>query len=137
MLNKNDDVNMESAEEENADDLHINLGAKTEHRVAVKRYYDIFHNPLNTSRFIREVRLLSVINHECINNILCSIPPDEDNTAFESPYLIFEYMEYNLGQLLKSNKYLELVQIKFIVYQLLCGLKYMQGLSIVHRDLKP
>ena len=27
--------------------------------------------------------------------------------------------------------------VKFIIYQLLCGLLYMQSAHIVHRDLKP
>lgn len=43
----------------------------------------------------------------------------------------------DLKKLLKSNKYLEEVQCKSIIYDILCGLNYLHKARICHRDLKP
>lgn len=43
----------------------------------------------------------------------------------------------DLKKLLKTSKNLEEAQVKSIVYDILCGLKYLHAAKIVHRDLKP
>jgi len=43
----------------------------------------------------------------------------------------------DLKKLLKSSKHLEETQVKSIVYDILCGLKYLHAANIIHRDLKP
>ena len=43
----------------------------------------------------------------------------------------------DLKKLLKSSKHLEETQVKSIVYDILCGLKYLHAAKIIHRDLKP
>lgn len=43
----------------------------------------------------------------------------------------------DLKKLLKSDKHLEEVQVKSIVYDILCGLNYLHNKKIIHRDLKP
>ena len=43
----------------------------------------------------------------------------------------------DMKKLLKSNKYLEEIQCKSMIYDILCGLNYLHKASICHRDLKP
>jgi protein kinase len=51
-------------------------------------------------------------------------------------YLVFEYMEKNLYQLLKDNR-LDIVQIRNIMFQALQGMHFMHSKGMFHRDLKP
>ena len=54
-------------------------------------------------------------------------------------YLVFEYMEKNLYQLItdRKNKKLSEGQIRYILWQILQGVAYMHKYWFFHRDLKP
>ncbi len=51
-------------------------------------------------------------------------------------YLVFEYVQSDLYKVIKHSEISE-IHIKFIIYQVLCCLKYLHSGGIVHRDLKP
>lgn len=51
--------------------------------------------------------------------------------------MVLRLADADLKKLLKSNRHLEEVQVKSIVYDILCGLKYLHSKKIIHRDLKP
>lgn len=46
-------------------------------------------------------------------------------------------METDLGEVIKSNQYINEKQIMYFTYQLLKGMKYIHSANIIHRDLKP
>ena len=50
-------------------------------------------------------------------------------------YLVMEYVEMNLNQVIQIK--LDHERLSYLVYQLFCGLKYLNDNSIIHRDLKP
>jgi len=52
-------------------------------------------------------------------------------------YLVFEYMDTDLRKILESAQYMNREHIQYIMYQLLCGLKYVHSGNVIHRDLKP
>jgi len=56
---------------------------------------------------------------------------------FNEVYLLVRKCDMDLKKLLKSSKHLEQVQVKSIVYDILCGLNYLHSAKIIHRDLKP
>lgn len=60
-----------------------------------------------------------------------------------SKLVYFNYQDYggwDLSRVVKNSHKItgwSSAHVKFIVYQMLCGLLYMQSGRIVHRDLKP
>jgi mitogen-activated protein kinase 1/3 len=56
---------------------------------------------------------------------------------YSNVYLVIRKCDMDLKKLLKSSKHLEETQVKSIVYDMLCALKYLHSGNIIHRDLKP
>ena len=52
-------------------------------------------------------------------------------------YLVLEWADTDLMKLIQSPLYLSDLQVKQIMYQILCGVKYIHSANIIHRDLKP
>ena len=48
-----------------------------------------------------------------------------------------EYAESDLQRIIRSSLFLELQQVKEIMYKLLLGLHFMHSAKVLHRDLKP
>ena len=66
------------------------------------------------------------------------VPPDE--YTFKNLWTIQEYGGWDLSRIVKNAQKISgwgLKHVKYVTYQLLCGLLYMQSANIVHRDLKP
>ena len=68
---------------------------------------------------------------------LYDIIEPEDRENFNNLYLIFEASPSDLRKVFRSNFYLTERHIQTIMYNMLCGLKYIHSANIVHRDIKP
>ena len=83
-----------------------------------------------------EVRFLRKLNHENIVKLLEVIREQNSDVSY-----IFEYCDCNLFQFIENHRkqkmFISEMKIRNIVYQIICGVKYLHSCNIMHRDLKP
>ena len=54
---------------------------------------------------------------------------------FNCIYVVYDLMETDLSEVIKSEQPLENKHIKFFLYQILRGMRHMHDSNIIHRDL--
>jgi mitogen-activated protein kinase 1/3 len=108
----------------------------TGEKVAIKKIGNAFDNIIDAKRTLREIKLLRHMDHENVITIKDIVrPPQRD--IFNDVYIVYELMDTDLQRILRSNQTLTSDQCRFLVYQLLRGLKYVHSANILHRDLRP
>ena len=109
------------------------IDKKTKEQVALKKLFGAFQDDVDSQRTFREVMLLQELNgHDNIIRLLNVIRAENDLDL----YLVFDYMESDLFNVIRSN-ILQDIHKKFIIYQILKALKFIHSADIIHRDLKP
>ncbi|CAF0868036.1 unnamed protein product [Rotaria sordida] len=100
-------------------------------KVAIKRMKKKYYS-WQECMDLREVKALQKIRHA--NVIKLKEVIREDNNL----YMIFEYMNENLYELMKKrDRLFPETNVRNVIFQLLQGLTYMHKLGFFHRDLKP
>eukprot|EP01083_Nonionella_stella_P069665 185845_1 len=96
-----------------------------------------FHHIEDGKRLLRELRILRLLNgHDYIIRLLDILPPHKDD--FNTVYFVYKYSaNTDLQQFIFDSQRLSRRHAQQIMYQILCGLKYMHSAGIIHRDLKP
>ena len=54
---------------------------------------------------------------------------------FQSIYVVYDLMETDLNEVIKSGQLLEENHVKYFMQQILKGTKHMHDKNIIHRDL--
>ncbi|KAJ7296116.1 hypothetical protein O6H91_13G010200 [Diphasiastrum complanatum] len=108
----------------------------TGEKVAIKKIANAFENITDARRTLREIRLLRHLYHENIIAIKDIMKPVEKH-GFNDVYLVYELMDTDLHQIIRSSQTLTDDHFQYFIYQLLRGLKYVHSANVLHRDLKP
>ncbi|CAK9184822.1 unnamed protein product [Ilex paraguariensis] len=108
----------------------------TKEEVAIKKIGNAFDNRIDAKRTLREIKLLSHMDHANIIKIKDIIKPPERET-FNDVYIVYELMDTDLHQIIRSSQALTEDHCQYFLYQLLRGLKYIHSANVLHRDLKP
>ncbi|EFJ31695.1 hypothetical protein SELMODRAFT_449429 [Selaginella moellendorffii] len=105
-------------------------------KVAIKKITNAFENTTDARRTLREIRLLRHLYHENIIGIKDIMKP-VGRSSFNDVYLVYELMDTDLHQIIRSSQALTDDHCQYFIYQLLRGLKYVHSANVLHRDLKP
>ncbi|XP_078177795.1 mitogen-activated protein kinase 4 [Carex rostrata] len=112
------------------------INRETNEKVAIKKINSVFDNRVDALRTLRELKLLRHLRHEnviALKDIM--MPPYR--RSFKDVYLVYELMDTDMHQIIKSPQPLSDDHCQYFLFQLLRGLKYLHSANILHRDLKP
>ncbi|EDV23520.1 uncharacterized protein TRIADDRAFT_50520 [Trichoplax adhaerens] len=110
------------------------IDRKTNEIVAVKKIFDAFRNQTDAQRTFREIFFLQEFSGlDNIIKLINVIKAENDKDI----YLVFEYMDTDLHNVIKKGNILKDVHKRYIMYQILRAIKYMHSGNVIHRDLKP
>lgn len=104
--------------------------------VAIKKIQNVFSDPIDAKRILRELCIVRQLRHPNIVQIREIIAPRDIN-SFQDLFVVFEYLPSDLEKLLHSPQFLTAEHLRWLLLDLLKALKYMHSAEIVHRDLKP
>eukprot|EP00268_Persea_americana_P031363 TRINITY_DN304_c1_g1_i4.p1 TRINITY_DN304_c1_g1~~TRINITY_DN304_c1_g1_i4.p1 ORF type:complete len:375 (+),score=61.61 TRINITY_DN304_c1_g1_i4:492-1616(+) len=112
------------------------FNSETREEVAIKKIGNAFDNRIDAKRTLREIKLLRHMDHDNVIAVKDIIrPPQKEN--FNDVYIVYELMDTDLHQIIRSNQPLTDDHCQYFLYQLLRGLKYVHSANVLHRDLKP
>ncbi|KAF8379574.1 hypothetical protein HHK36_029015 [Tetracentron sinense] len=112
------------------------VNSETREEVAIKKIANAFDNKIEAKKTLREIKILLDMDHENVISIKDIVrPPKKEN--FNDVYIVYELMETDLHQIIRSDQILTDEHCQYFVYQLLRGLKYIHSANVLHRDLKP
>ena len=110
---------------------------RTGRKVAIKKITKAFDVLIVAKRTYRELKILRHLRHDNIISILDVMEPPAEDSDFHDVYVVLDLMESDLHHIIHSVQPLSNEHVKFFLYQIVRGLKYVHSARLLHRDLKP
>jgi mitogen-activated protein kinase 15 len=123
-------------------DLHKRLGKgaygivwkatdrRSHDTVALKKIFDAFRNQTDAQRTFREIMFLQEFGrHPNIIKLFNILRADNDRDI----YLVFEYMEADLHNVIKKMTILKDIHKQYIMCQLFRAIRYLHSGNVLHR----
>lgn len=104
--------------------------------VAIKRCGHLFRDLVSCKRILREISILSKLQHKNVVRITDLVVP-QDVAAFDEIYFAMEHVDSDLKHLCKQDVTLTSRHISTMMCHLFTGLEFIHSAGVYHRDLKP
>jgi serine/threonine protein kinase len=92
--------------------------SETNEKVAIKKISGCFESPVDAKRMLREVKLLSHLRHENVVGLRDILPPPSPSaSSYKDVYLVYELMDTDLHQIIRSPQQLSPEHVGYFVYQ--------------------
>ena len=109
---------------------------KGKERVAIKKIKEALYHPLDAKLVLRELKISRLIGkHPNILGIRDLVKPSSKR-RMDTIYIVSDFMDTDLYRLCQSQVEFTENHVRHLLYQMLCGLKYMHSANILHRDMK-
>ncbi|CAF1455127.1 unnamed protein product [Rotaria magnacalcarata] len=107
--------------------------------VAIKKIFHPFQSEMHAKRTYQRLKQLMYLNHPDaqVVQLYNVFTPEKNIDDFQTLYFVLNYVDYDLSRVIKRNVPFTEDQIKYIIYSLLRGLKFIHSAGIFHRDLNP
>ncbi len=113
------------------------LNTLTKEKVAIKKIPSLFAHETIAKRTYREIKILKHFKHDNVIAIRDILKPWNNENDFTDIYIVLDLMESDLHRIIHSEQELTAEHVRYFLYQILRGLKYIHSANVLHRDLKP
>lgn len=111
---------------------------KTQQKVAIKKISKAFDIVTISKRTLLEIKLLRhFYKHDNVIAIENILQPPPLPSPFNDVYVVMELLESDLHRIIYSKQELTEEHIRYFLYQILRGLKFIHSANVLHRDIKP
>lgn len=101
----------------------------------MKQVRNLFSHAEDCKRSLRELAILRRLDHDCVVRLHDVFLPS--SVGFNEIYIVMEICDSDMKKLVGTDVTLSMQHLRFLLYNLLKGLKYLGSAGVIHRDLKP